>query len=176
MSASGPTRSTSTRSSDGKWTGAIGYSHPITYYGGVNEGIVMLTDDRYAGVAPPPTASARAPRASRTAGRRHAAVQLGLARRTSGSSTSSTATTCAEDWIAEADAPWLTLSASARAATATEQRVTVKVDWSRLDAGATGTIRVYNAVDGVKSGDPVATFTVEADKAAVDLAGHPRAR
>ena len=32
-----------------------------------------------------------------------------------------------------------------------------------------GTIRVYSAVGGKKKGDPVATFTVEAERAAVDL-------
>src|SRR5699024_10600238 len=32
----------------GKWKLAIGFSHPIAYYGGVNEGIVMLKENQFA--------------------------------------------------------------------------------------------------------------------------------
>ena len=153
----------------GKWTGAIGYSHPITYYGGVNEGIVMLTDDRYAVVASASDGVGASAEGQRTAG-------AGTLRLDSASPQDErffdvfNRNDVAEDWIAEADAPWLTLSATS-GRTSTEQRVAVKVDWSRLDAGATAAIRVYNAVDGVKTGSPVATFTVRADQSTVDLAG-----
>jgi hypothetical protein len=78
----------------------------------------------------------------------------------------------AETWVAEADAPWIKLSAK-KGRTFTEQRVTVRVNWSQLDASATGTIRVYNAADNWKKDDLVATFTVQADESAVALGGMP---
>lgn len=78
----------------------------------------------------------------------------------------------AQQWVARTDAPWITLS-QVSGQTATEQRVTVAVDWSRLATSATGTIQVYNAVNGAPIGDPVATFPVGAQQAAVDLRGRP---
>ncbi|MFF6783625.1 glycosyl hydrolase 115 family protein [Streptomyces sp. NPDC012510] len=157
--------------SDGKWSEAIGYSHPITYYGGVNEGVVMLTDDRYATVASPSDGVGANAEGQKVPG-------SGRLRFNSASPEDEryfdvfSKNDVAEEWVAEADAPWITLS-GVSGKTSAEQRVTVTVDFARLDASATGTIRVYNAGDGEKTGDPVATFTVDAERATVDFHGRP---
>ncbi|WP_219536764.1 glycosyl hydrolase 115 family protein [Nonomuraea guangzhouensis] len=150
--------------SDGKWDHAIGHSHPEGF---PNEGTVMLTNDRYARVATPADAVGAAAEGSREPGR--------------GTLTFNSAAPDDQrffdvfsrddvadprEWVAEADARWITLSKRS-GTTATEQRVTVTV--ARNQPAATGTIRVFNAVHGAKVGDPVATFTVDAERAAVDL-------
>ncbi|MEO3790788.1 glycosyl hydrolase 115 family protein [Nonomuraea sp. B10E15] len=150
--------------SDGKWDDAIGHSHPEGF---PNEGAVMLTNDRYARVATPADAVGAAAEGSKEPGR--------------GTLTFNSAApddkrffdvfsrddvADPQEWVAEADAPWIILSRRS-GKTATEQRVTVTV--AKKNPATTGTIRVFNAVDGVKAGDPVATFTVKAERAAVDL-------
>ncbi len=145
--------------SNGKWNRAIGYSHP---YGG-NQGVVMLTDDRYASVTSPAEGVGANAEGQKTPGG-------GTLRFNSASPADErsfdvfTRNANAQEWVAEADVPWLTLSARS-GTTATEHRVTVTVDWARLKESATGTIRIHNAAGGAKTGDPVATFTVNADKA-----------
>lgn len=139
--------------SGGKWDKAIGYTHP---HGG-NQGVVMLTDNRYAGATPADGIGANA-EGQKVPG-------SGTLRFNSGSPDDErffdvfARNAGVQEWVAAADAPWITLSATA-GAVATEHRVTVTVDWARLAASATGTIRVYPATGG----DPVATFSVQADK------------
>ncbi|MEV0354127.1 glycosyl hydrolase 115 family protein [Nonomuraea sp. NPDC050680] len=150
--------------SDGKWDHAIGHSHPEGF---PNEGTVMLTNDRYARVATPADAVGAAAEGSKEPGR-------GTLRFNSAAPDdkrffdvfSRDDVAKAQEWVAEADARWITLSQRS-GTTATEQRVTVTA--ARNHPAATGTIRVFNAVHGAKTGDPVATFTVEAERAAVDL-------
>jgi PKD repeat protein len=158
--------------SDGKWSDAIGYSHPHSG----NQGVVMLTDDRYANVvSPSPGVGANAEGQTLSGS--------GTLRFNSASPDAErffdvfSRNDVEEEWVAEADAPWITLAVTSGAVT-TEERVTVTVDWSQLDASATGTIEVYNADDGEPAGDPVATFVVEAEESAVDLnseSGHVEA-
>lgn len=140
--------------SGGKWDRAIGYTHP---HGG-NQGVVMLTDSRYATATPADGIGANA-EGQRTPGGgtlRFSSASPGDERffdvfaRNAG----------VQEWAAAADVPWITLSQTS-GAVATEHRVTVTVDWARLTASATGTIRVHD----VARGDPVAVFTVHADKA-----------
>jgi len=144
--------------SGGKWDGAIGYNHP---HGG-NQGVVMLTDDRYASVASPAEGVGANAEGQRVPGG-------GTLRFDAASPRDArffdvfTRNAVTEEWVAQADVRWIRLSA-ASGATATEDRVTVTVDWARLAASATGTIRVYHAPRGVPAGDPVAAFTVNADK------------
>lgn len=153
--------------SDGKWEEAIGYSHPINYYGGVNEGVVMLTDDRYATVASLAEGVGANAEGQEVPG-------SGTLRFKSASPDDErffdvfSRNRVGEEWLAEIDAPWITLSDDA-GTTATEQRVIVTVDWPRLDASASGTIRVYNAPGGARTGSAIATFTVQAVRSAVDL-------
>ncbi|HEX6352801.1 glycosyl hydrolase 115 family protein [Actinophytocola sp.] len=141
--------------SDGKWDKAIGFNHP---HGG-NQGVVMLTDNRYAGVASPVDGIGANAEGQRTPGG-------GTLRFYSASPEDErffdvfTRNATAQEWVVEADAPWIILS-EASGTTATEHRVTVTVDWARLPASATGTIRVHRATGG----DPVAAFTVQADRA-----------
>ncbi|MEU7749231.1 glycosyl hydrolase 115 family protein [Nonomuraea sp. NPDC049158] len=150
--------------SDGKWDHAIGHSHPEGF---PNEGTVMLTNDRYARVATPADAVGAAAEGSREPGR-------GTLRFNSAAPDdkrffdvfSRDDVAKPQEWVAEADARWITLSQRS-GTTATEQRVTVTV--AKNHPAATGTIRVFNAVNRAKAGDPVATFTVEAERAAVDL-------
>jgi hypothetical protein len=148
--------------SDGKWSDAIHYSHP----GG---GVVMLSDGQYATVATPSDGVGATAEGQRVPG-------SGTLRFNSAAPEDERffdvfdRNDVVEEWVAEADAPWITLSESS-GTTGTEQRVTVTVDWGRLDASATGTIRVYNATDSAKTGDPVATFTVDADKTTVAFRG-----
>jgi hypothetical protein len=145
----------------GKWDKAIGYSHP---HGG-NQGVVMLTDNRYAGVATPVDGVGANAEGQKTPG-------SGTLRFYSASPDDErffdvfTRNAGAEEWLAEADTPWITLSETS-GTTVTEHRVTVTVDWARLAASATGTIWVHHATGGAKTGDPVAAFTVNADKAVV---------
>ncbi|MFJ3405091.1 glycosyl hydrolase 115 family protein [Promicromonospora sp. NPDC090134] len=149
--------------SDGKWADAIGHSHPEGF---PNEGAVMLADDRYARVATPADGVGAAAEGSRDAGegtlRFSAAAPddqrfLDVFNRGDVSEP--------QQWVAETDASWIRLSTRS-GTTATEQRVVVT---TTRRAAASGTIRVYDAVDGRKTGDPVATFTVEVERAAVDL-------
>ena len=150
--------------SDGKWDHMIGHSHPEGF---PNEGAVMLTNDRYARVATPAHAVGAAAEGSKVAGTGTLTFDSAapadqrffdvFSRDDVGSPRA---------WIAESDASWITLSQ--RSGTVrTEQRVTVSV--AKDHPTAKGTIRVYNADAGAKVGDPVATFTVEAKRAAVDL-------
>jgi hypothetical protein len=142
--------------SDGKWDKAIGHSHP---HGG-NQGVVMLTDNRYAGVAAPADGVGANAEGQRVPG-------SGTLRFNSASPRDErffdvfTRNAAGQEWVAEADARWLRLSATS-GTTSTEDRVTVTVDWQRLRSNATGTIRVYNATGGAKTGEPVAVFTVTA--------------
>ena len=69
-------------------------------------------------------------------------------------------------WVAEAP-EWIKLSV-ASGETSTEQRVIVTADWDNMEDSQTGEIKVYNAVDGEKTGEPVATFTVQAEKSDLD--------
>jgi hypothetical protein len=153
--------------SDGKWEEAIGYSHPITYYGGVNEGVVMLTDDRYATVASPAEGVGANAEGQEVPGR-------GTLLFNSASPDDErffdvfSRNQVGGEWLAGTDAPWITLSNDA-GTTSTEQRVIVTVDWPQLDASASGTIRVYNAAGGERTGAAIATFTVQAVRSAVDL-------
>lgn len=141
--------------SNGKWDKAIGYTHP---HGG-NQGVVMLTDGRYARVATPADGVGANAEGQKAPG-------SGTLRFNSASPRDErffdvfTRNAARQEWVAEADTRWIRLSAT-EGATSTEDRVTVTVDWKRLEASATGTIRVYNA----SGGDPVATFAVNADKA-----------
>jgi hypothetical protein len=152
--------------SDGKWDEAIGHSHPITYYGGVNEGIVMLTDDRYARATPVEGVGANA-EGRTTPG-------SGVLRFHSAAPTAErffdvfARSSAAEEWVAETDASWIVLSERS-GTTSTEQRVTVTVDWAALEESGTGTITVYNAENGSRTGGPVATFTVAAERSPVEL-------
>lgn len=140
--------------SDGKWDKVIGYSHPS----GGNQGVVMLTDDRYAGVATPVDGIGANAEGQKTPGG-------GTLWFSSAAPDDErffdvfTRNAAAQDWVAAADVPWVRLSETS-GTTVTEHRVTVTVDWTRLPASATGTIRVYQP-----GGEPVATFTVTADKA-----------
>jgi hypothetical protein len=160
--------------SGGKWDEAIGHTHWHNYpnYTG-NQGIVMLTDDRYAHVVSPVDGVGANAEGQRVPG-------SGTLRFNSASPRDErffdvfSKNDVAEEWVAEADARWLRLSATS-GTTATEHRVTVTVDWKRLRASATGTIRVYNATDGTRTGDPVAVFTVDADKTAAKRGGHVEA-
>ncbi|MEU5725810.1 glycosyl hydrolase 115 family protein [Micromonospora sp. NPDC047738] len=150
--------------SDGKWDHAIGHSHPEGF---PNEGAVMLTNDRYARVAAPTDAVGAAAEGSKEPG--HGTLTFNSAapddkRFFDVFSRDDVATP--QEWIAEAGAAWITLSQRS-GTTATEHRVTVTV--AKDHPATTGTIRVFNAVDGAKAGDPVATFTVDAKRAAVDL-------
>lgn len=145
--------------SDGKWDKAIGHSHP---HGG-NQGVVMLTDSRYAGIVTPVDGIGANAEGQRVPG-------SGMLRFNSASPRDErffdvfARNEAGQEWVAEADVRWLRLSATS-GTTITEHRVTVTVDWKRLRSGATGTIRVYNATGGVKTGEPVAVFAVAADKA-----------
>lgn len=153
--------------SDGKWEEAIGYSHPITYYGGVNEGVMMLTDDRYATVASPADGVGANAEGQEVPG-------SGTLQFNSASPDDErffdvfSRNQVGEEWVAETDAPWITLSDDA-GTTSAEERVVVTVDWPQLDASASGTIRVYNAAGGERTGANVATFTVQAVRSAVDF-------
>ena len=153
---------------NGKWNLAIGYSHPITYYGGVNEGIVMLTDDRYAFVSSPSAGVGANAEGQTTPG-------TGTLRFSSAAPEAErffdvfSRNDVAEEWVAEASAPWITLSATA-GETATEARVEVAVDWSALDANATGSIQVFDATGGQKNGPAVATFQVVAARSTASFA------
>ncbi|WP_158609387.1 glycosyl hydrolase 115 family protein [Micromonospora musae] len=150
--------------SHGKWDHAIGHSHPEGF---PNEGAVMLTNDRYARVAAPTDAVGAAAEGSKEPGRGTLTFNSAAPddkRFFDVFSRDDVANR--QEWVAEADAPWITLSQRS-GTTATEQRVTVTV--ARNHPATTGTIRVFNAVDGAKVGQPVATFTVDAKRAAVDL-------
>ncbi|MET7752482.1 glycosyl hydrolase 115 family protein [Micromonospora sp. NPDC005367] len=150
--------------SDGKWDHAIGHSHPEGF---PNEGTVMLTNDRYARVAAPADAVGAAAEDSKEPG--HGTLTFNSAApddKRFFDVFSRNDVTNPQEWVAEADAPWITLSQRS-GTTATEQRVTVTV--AKNHPATTGTIRVFNAVNGAKAGDPVATFTVDAERAAVDL-------
>lgn len=72
------------------------------------------------------------------------------------------------DWTAACSEDWIQLSATS-GATATEQRVIVTVDWSKVTGTQTGTIQIYKGKDA--TGDPVATFTVNAVNATSQLTG-----
>ncbi|WP_103962127.1 glycosyl hydrolase 115 family protein [Nonomuraea solani] len=150
--------------SGGKWADAIGHSHPEGF---PNEGAVMLTNDRYARVATPADAVGAAAEGSKEPGRGTLTFDSAAPddqRFFDVFSRDDVARP--QEWAAEADARWITLSQRS-GTTATEQRVTVTV--AKNHPAATGTIRVYNAAGGVKTGDPVATFTVDAKRAAVEL-------
>lgn len=150
--------------SDGKWDSAIGHSHPEGF---PNEGTVMLTNDRYATMTSPTDRVGAAAEGSRQAG-------VGTLRFSSAAPEderffdvfSRDEAVRPQEWVAEADAPWIRLSTSG-GTVATEERVTVTV--AAGHPAATGTIKVYDAVAGAKVGDPVATFAVEAVRAPVDL-------
>ncbi len=150
--------------SDRKWSKAIHYDHP----GG---GVVMLDDSQYSGVASPSDGVGANAEGQTVAG-------SGTLRFNSAAPKDERffdvfdRNDVAEEWVAEADAPWVDLSKKS-GTTGTEQRVTVTVDWPRLRDNATAKVHVYNATDGKKSGDPVATFTVDAKKAGVDLRPRP---
>ncbi|MET7338558.1 glycosyl hydrolase 115 family protein [Nonomuraea sp. NPDC005650] len=150
--------------SDGKWDHAIGHSHPEGF---PNEGAVMLTNDRYARVAAPADAVGAAAEGSKEPGRGTLTFNsAGPDDKRFFDVFSRDDVAKPQQWVGEADAPWITLSQRS-GTTATEQRVTVTV--AKNHPATTGTIRVFNAVDGAKVGDPVATFTVDAERAAVDL-------
>ena len=127
----------------------------------------MLTNDRYARVATPADAVGAAAEGSKEPGRGTLTVNSAAPDdKRFFDVFSRDEVAKAQEWVAEADARWITLSQRS-GTTATEQRVTVTA--ARNHPAATGTIRVFNAVHGAKTGDPVATFTVEAERAAVDL-------
>ncbi|MGC7102595.1 glycosyl hydrolase 115 family protein [Amycolatopsis lurida] len=160
--------------SGGKWDEAIGHSHWHNYPGYTgNQGIVMLTDNRYADVASPVDGVGVNAEGQKVPG-------SGTLRFNSASPSDErffdvfTRNAAAQEWVAETDARWIGLSATS-GTTSTEHRVTVTVDWKRLRANATGTIRVYNANGGAKTGDPVATFAVNAEIAPVKRGGHVEA-
>ncbi|CAM3240034.1 glycosyl hydrolase 115 family protein [Paenibacillus lupini] len=153
--------------SDGKWRKAIGYSHPITYYGGVNEGIVLLGDDRYSNVSSPAWGAGAAAEGQKTAGvgtlRFHSRLKdvhyFDVFSRGKDKA----------EWVAEAER-WIVLSASAGSTTA-EERVKVTIDWSNLSISASGLIQVFNANNGKKAGEPIATFVVTATVSEVTFDG-----
>lgn len=150
--------------SDTKWDGIMGHSHPEGF---PNEGTVMLTDDRYARPDTPADGVGAVAEGSREPGSgtlRFSSAAPGDQRFFDVFNTGDVSEP--RQWVAESDAPWIDLSRRS-GTTATEQRVVVTTAGQPADA--TGTIRVYDAVGGEKTGDPVATFTVEAERAAVDL-------
>ncbi|WP_165974681.1 glycosyl hydrolase 115 family protein [Nonomuraea deserti] len=150
--------------SGGKWDHAIGHSHPEGF---PNEGAVMLTNDRYARVATPTDGVGAAAEGSKEPGRGTLTFNSAAPDDKRFFDVFSRDDVAGpQEWVAEADARWITLSRRS-GTTATEQRVTVTV--ARNHPATTGTIRVFNAAHGAKVGDPVATFTVDAERAAVDL-------
>lgn len=152
------------RISDAKWDGIMGHSHPEGF---PNEGAVILADNRYARPDTPSDGVGAAAEGSREPGSgtlRFSSAAPGDQRFFDIFNTGDVSEP--RQWVAEADAPWINLSRRS-GTTTTEQRVTVTVAPRR--SAATGTIRVYPAVDGARTGDPVATFTVDAERAAVDL-------
>lgn len=150
--------------SDGKWDDAIGHSHPEGF---PNEGAVMLTNGRYARVATPVDAVGAAAEGSKEPGRGTLTFDSAAPDDRRFFDVFSRADVARpQKWVAETDARWITLSRRS-GTTATEQRVTVTV--AKNHPATTGTIRVFNAAGGAKAGDPVATFTVDAARAAVDL-------
>ena len=161
----------------GKWDHAIGHSHPIAGdpYNS-NEGILVLDESKFAPVA---SLGDDAP----------ISVRLGASAEGRWAAGSGTLRFSAAfgglhyidvfnrglsplDWRIEAD-PWIVLSADA-GVVAAERRVTVGVDYDRLDAVASGaapaigTIRVI-AVDasGRDADAPSAVFTVIAEPRAI---------
>ncbi|MBB3125363.1 hypothetical protein FHS19_000017 [Paenibacillus rhizosphaerae] len=144
--------------SKGKWHKAIGYSHPITYYGGVNEGIVLLSDDHYSTVSSPAWGAGAAAEGQNTAG----AGTLRFNSQVNDMHYFDVFSRGNEkaEWIAESD-EWIVLSANA-GSTAAEERVTVAIDWSMLSCSAAGLIRVFNADHGKKVGEAVSVFAVMA--------------
>jgi hypothetical protein len=153
--------------SGGKWEKALGYSHPISYYGGQNQGVVMLTDAHYASVANPSngvSTNAEGSEVPGTGALRFNAAAPEDARFFDVFSL----TPAAMAWQARTDAPWIILS-QIKGKTTTEQRVIVTVDWSKLDTSADGTIAVYNVEGDDTVAPPVAIFTVHAVRSGVDL-------
>ena len=69
-------------------------------------------------------------------------------------------------WVTEAP-EWIQLSMTS-GETSTEQRVIVTADWEKMEKSETGEIKVYNAKNGEKTGNAVATFTVRAEKSDLD--------
>lgn len=153
--------------SGGKWRKSIGYSHPIAYYGGVNEGIVVLMDEKYAAVPRPSQGVGAACDGQKTAGggtlRFHSQSNNAhyfdvFSRNDKG-----------QKWLAEADA-WIVLSQTA-GSTGAEERVRVTIDWPALGSSTVGAIRVFNAESGKKVGEPVAIFAVKASVSHVPFDG-----
>ncbi|MFC8731334.1 glycosyl hydrolase 115 family protein [Luteimicrobium sp. NPDC057192] len=150
--------------SDGKWAGIIGHSHPEGF---PNEGTVMLTNDRYARVEKPVAGVGAAAEGGMEPGAgtlRFDAAAPDDERFFDVFNRDDVASP--HGWVAETDASWLTLSRRS-GTVATEQRVVVTV--GKQHPAATATIRVFDAVRGKKSGDPVATFTVVSERPVVDL-------
>jgi hypothetical protein len=152
--------------SDGKWKKAIGYSHPVTYRNS-NQGVVMLTDDRYTSVTNAVSGVGANAEGSGNPGggtlRFNSASPnderfFDVFARGPGSYA----------WLAEADAPWIKLSHGS-GKTGTEQRIVVTVDWSQLKTSADGNIMVFDADGDKKVGDAVATFAVVAVRSDVDF-------
>lgn len=148
-----------------KWNNYIFWSH---LGGNADRSHDIIQDGEYPDVPAESTGVGAAVEGSRTAGsgelRLDAAVQNDTRYFDVFSRKNSNAA-----WVAEAP-EWLNLS-QASGTTGTEQRVTVTADWDNVSGTETGEIKVYNAVNGEKSGEAVATFTVNAVNDAVDYAG-----
>lgn len=125
---------------DGKWQYAIGFSHPIAYYGGVNEGIVMLTEEHFADM----------PKKTATIGAACEGTQVintGLLRFHeklpqakfidifSGDGTK-------HAWSATSD-PWIHLSQT-HGATVSQERLWVAIDWPNVPRDQTGAITILD--------------------------------
>lgn len=153
--------------SNGKWRKAIGYSHPITYYGGVNEGIVLLNDAHYATVPSSGHGIGAAAEGQQIAGAGTLRFQS-LLNNEHYFDVFARGEKQAE-WLAEAE-DWMILSHTA-GSTGAEERVTVKIDWSKLNGSTAGLIHVFNAADGKKSGESIASFVVKASVTDVPFEG-----
>ena len=152
---------------NGKWNNYIFWTH-VESNGKEDYSHDIIRDSEYPEVPAESTGAGAAAEGSKTAGSGELRLDAQVKNDTRYFDVFSKQNSNAE-WVAEAP-KWLILSQTS-GTTASEQRVTVTADWDQISGTETGEIKVYNAVNGVKSGDPVATFTVNAVNDTMDYAG-----
>lgn len=147
--------------SGGKWQKAIGFSHPISYYGGVNEGAVMLTEHHFADTLSPGQGIGACCENNQVADR-------GILRFNRQMDNSSFVDVFSrsgqmESWYLTGPS-WLEISLDS-GTTDTEQRVSLSVQWDQVSSDVSREITIY---DG-KTDEIAAIFTVMLEDRVVSL-------
>ncbi|HIY57895.1 MAG TPA: glycosyl hydrolase 115 family protein [Candidatus Tetragenococcus pullicola] len=145
----------------GKWKLAIGFSHPIAYYGGVNEGIVMLKENHFAALPKKVATIAAFCEGEKEINQGNLCFHSRLEQ-------SKFIDVFSRDgqsrkWHAKADA-WINLSQD-KGITATQDRLFVTIDWQQVTTNKKGKITIFSEETGAE----IAVFRIDATVSEIEI-------